>query len=99
MFNRMKNKLLITTALVALTCGHNAFAENLPADATNLTSGSYVVERSDTQVSHPGDINLSGTASLDVKTQAIVEPEAERQMRQKSLLCLLTANIPKRAEN
>ena len=73
----MKNKLLITTALVALTCGHNAFAENLPADATNLTSGSYVVERSDTQVSHPGDINLSGTASLDVKTQAIVEPEAE----------------------
>ena len=73
----MKNKLLITTALVALTCGHNAFAENLPADATNLTSGSYVVERSDTQVLHPGDINLSGTASLDVKTQAIVEPEAE----------------------
>ena len=73
----MKNKLLITTALVALTCGHNAFAENLPADATNLTSGSYVVERSDTQVSPPGDINLSGTASLDVKTQAIVEPEAE----------------------
>ena len=53
MFNRMKNKLLITTALVALTCGHNAFAENLPADATNLTSGSYVVERADTQVSHP----------------------------------------------
>ena len=73
----MKNKLLITTALVALTCGHNAFAENLPADATSLTSGSYVVERSDTQVSHPEDINLSGTASLDVKTQAIVEPEAE----------------------
>lgn len=73
----MKNKLLITTALVALTCGHNAFAENLPADATNLTSGSYVVERSGTQVSHPGDINLSGTASLDVKTQAIVEEEAE----------------------
>ena len=73
----MKNKLLITTALVALTCGHNAYAENLPADATNLTSGSYVVERSDTQVSHSGDINLSGTASLDVKTQAIVEEEAD----------------------
>lgn len=73
----MKNKLLITTALVALTCGHNAFAENLPTDATNLTSGSYVVERSDAQVSHSGDINLSGTASLDVKTQAIVEEEAD----------------------
>ena len=77
MFNRMKNKLFITTALVALTCGHNAYAENLPADATNLTSGSYVVERSDTQLSHSGDINLSGTASLDVKTQAIVEEEAD----------------------
>ena len=73
----MKNKLLITTALVALTCSHNAYAENLPADATNLTSGSYVVERSDTQLSHSGDINLSGTASLDVKTQAIVEEEAD----------------------
>jgi outer membrane autotransporter protein len=77
MFNRMKKSLLMTTALVALTCGHNAFAENLPTDATNLTSGSYIVERSDTQVSHSGDINLSGTASLDVKTQAIVKPEAE----------------------
>ena len=75
MFNRMKKTLLMTTALVALTCGHNAFAENLPTDATNLTSGSYVVERSDTQVSHSGDINLSGTASLDVKTQAIVEED------------------------
>ena len=73
----MKKSLLMTTALVALTCGHNAFAENLPTDATNLTSGSYVVERSDTQVLHSGDINLSGTASLDVKTQAIVKPEAE----------------------
>lgn len=71
----MKKTLLMTTALVALTCGHNAFAENLPTDATNLTSGSYVVERSDTQVSHSGDINLSGTASLDVKTQAIVEED------------------------
>ena len=73
----MKKSLLMTTALVALTCGHNAFAENLPTDATNLTSGSYVVERSDTQVLHSGDINLSGTASLDVKTQAIVKPEAD----------------------
>ena len=73
----MKKSLLMTTALVALTCGHNAFAENLPTDATNLTSGSYIVERSDTQVLHSGDINLSGTASLDVKTQAIVKPEAE----------------------
>lgn len=73
----MKNKLLITTALVALTCGHNAYAENLPADATNLTSGNYVVERSNAPVSHTGNINLSGTASLDVKTQAIVEEEAD----------------------
>ena len=73
----MKKTLLMTTALVALTCGHNAFAENLPTDATNLTSGSYVVERSDVSVSHSGNINLSGTASLDVKTQAIVKPEAE----------------------
>ena len=73
----MKNKLLITTALVALTCSHNAYSESLPTDATNLTSGNYVVERSDAPVSHAGDINLSGTASLDVKTQAIVEEEAE----------------------
>ena len=73
----MKNKLLITTALVALSVSGNAYAENLPEDATNLTSGNYVVERSDTQVSHSGDINLSGTASLDVKTQAIVEEEAD----------------------
>ena len=73
----MKKSLLMTTALVALTCGHNAFAENLPTDATNLTSGSYVVERSDVSVSHSGNINLSGTASLDVKTQAILKPEAE----------------------
>ena len=59
MFNRIKKSLLIPTALKALTCGHNAYAENLPADATNLTSGKYVVERSDTMVSHTGDINLS----------------------------------------
>ena len=67
----------MTTALVALSVSGNAYAENLPEDASNLTSGNYVVERSDTQVSHSGDINLSGTASLDVKTQAIVKPEAE----------------------
>lgn len=85
MFNRMKNKLLITTALVALTCGHNAYAENLPADATNLTSGNYVIERSDTPVSHTGNVNLSGTASLDVKTQAIVEEEADEVEVSKTL--------------
>ena len=73
----MKKSLLMTTALVALSVSGNAYAENLPTDATDLTSGNYVVERSDTQVSHSGDINLSGTASLDVKTQAIVKPEAE----------------------
>ena len=73
----MKKSLLMTTALVALSVSGNAYAENLPEDASNLTSGNYVVERSDTQVSHSGDINLSGTASLDVKTQAIVKPEAE----------------------
>ncbi len=73
----MRKSLLMTTALVALSVSGNAYAENLPADATNLSSGSYVVERSDTQVSHSGDINLSGTASLDVKTQAIVEEEAD----------------------
>lgn len=81
----MKKSLLMTTALVALTCGHNAFAENLPTDATNLTSGSYVVERSDVSVSHSGNINLSGTASLDVKTQAIVKPEAEEADVSKAL--------------
>lgn len=73
----MKKTLLMTTALVALTVSGNAYAQNLPENASNLTSGNYVVERSDTQVSHSGDINLSGTASLDVKTQAIVKPEAE----------------------
>ena len=75
MFNRMKKTLLMTTALVALSVSGNAYAENLPTDASNLTSGNYVVERSDTSVSHSGDINLSGTASLDVKTQAIVEED------------------------
>ena len=73
----MKKTLLMTTALVALSVSGNAYAENLPEDATNLTSGNYVVERSDTQVSHAGNINLSGTASLDIKTQAIVEEEAD----------------------
>lgn len=71
----MKKTLLMTTALVALSVSGNAYAENLPTDASNLTSGNYVVERSDTSVSHSGDINLSGTASLDVKTQAIVEED------------------------
>lgn len=71
----MKKTLLMTTALVALTVSGNAYAQNLPENASNLTSGNYVVERSDTQVSHSGDINLSGTASLDVKTQAIVEED------------------------
>lgn len=71
----MKKTLLMTTALVALSVSGNAYAENLPEDASNLTSGNYVVERSDTSVSHSGDINLSGTASLDVKTQAIVEED------------------------
>ncbi len=71
----MKKTLLMTTALVALSVSGNAYAENLPEDASNLTSGNYVVEHSDTPVSHIGDINLSGTASLDVKTQAIVEED------------------------
>ena len=71
----MRKSLLMTTALVALSVSGNAYAENLPEDASNLTSGNYVVERSDTSVSHSGDINLSGTASLDVKTQAIVEED------------------------
>lgn len=73
----MKNKLLITTAFVALGMGSQAYAESLPADATGLTSGNYTVGRSDTLVVHEGDINLSGTAALDVKTQAIVEEDAE----------------------
>lgn len=81
----MKKSLLMTTALVALSVSGNAYAENLPEDASNLTSGNYVVERSDTQVSHSGDINLSGTASLDVKTQAIVKPEAEEADVSKAL--------------
>lgn len=71
----MKKTLLMTTALVALSVSGNAYAENLPEDASNLTLGNYVVERSDTPVSHIGNINLSGTASLDVKTQAIVEED------------------------
>ena len=51
----------MTTALVALSVSGNAYAENLPEDASNLTSGNYVVERSDTEVSHAGNINLSAT--------------------------------------
>ena len=71
----MKKTLLMTTALVALSVSGNAYAENLPVDASNLTSGNYVVERSDIPVPHEGNINLSGTASLDVKTQAVVEED------------------------
>ena len=61
----MKNKLLITTALVALVSASNVYAEVLPEDATDLSSGTYEVDATNQTVNH-GPLNLSGDATLSV---------------------------------
>ena len=58
----MKNKLLITTALVAFSISSNVHAENLPIDAANLTSGTYVVEDNGQSNIHSGNVKISGDA-------------------------------------
>ena len=62
----MKNKLLITTALVTAISATNAFSADLPEDAANLTTGSYEVNATNTTINHNGKINLSGDAQLAV---------------------------------
>ena len=62
MFNRMKNKLLITTALVALTCGHNAYADVTISSDTVLES-----EYTDNVIISGGNVTTqdSSTVSLN----------------------------------
>ena len=74
----MKNKLLIITALVALTCGSNAYAAALPTDASDLTSGNYVVEHENKPVVHNGDVKISQDATLTVETYAPVNEEEDQ---------------------
>ena len=73
----MKNKLLITTALVAFSISGNVHAENLPIDAANLTSGTYVVEDNGQSNIHSGNVKISGDASLTVNTYADVDTEQD----------------------
>ena len=62
MFNRMKNKLLITTALMALTCGHNAYADVTISSDTVLES-----EYTDNVIISGGNVTTkdSSTVSLN----------------------------------
>lgn len=71
----MKKSLLLTTALVATISAVNAKAENLPADATNLTSDNYIVADNGEAQSHTGNVKLSEEASLTVNTFADVDEE------------------------
>lgn len=74
----MKNKLLITTALAALAYGSNAYAAALPADASDLTSGNYVVEHTKAPVKHDGNVKISEDATLTVETYAPVNEEEDQ---------------------
>ena len=73
----MKNKLLITTALVALTTATNAYAEALPSNASDLTTGNYVVEHTGSPITHEGDIKISQEAMLNVETYASINVEED----------------------
>lgn len=73
----MKNKLLITTALVALTTATNAYAETLPSNASDLTTGNYVVEHTGSPITHEGDIKISQEAMLNVETYASINVEED----------------------
>ena len=82
MFNRMKNKLLITTALVALTCGHNAYAdvtinsdtvlESKYTDNVIISGGNVTTKDSSTvSLNYPDGKNLTvngGNLSLNDST-------------------------------
>ena len=74
----MKNKLLITTALATLAYGSNAYAAALPTDASDLTSGNYVVEHENKPVAHNGDVKISQDATLTVETYAPVNEEEDQ---------------------
>ena len=58
MFNRMKNKLLITTALVALTCGHNAYAQI--SDDININQDTVITAENQQNYLTTGNIFISG---------------------------------------
>lgn len=74
----MKKSLLITTALVTVFSATNAFSEALPSDATNLTTGNYVIEDTGSQNIHNGNIKISENASLDVNTYVEVDEEQNK---------------------
>ncbi len=74
----MKKKLLITTALVAVLSTTNAYAESLPSDASNLTTGKYVVEDTGLENIHNGNIKLSEEASLEVNTYVDIDAEQDK---------------------
>ena len=73
----MRNKLLITTALVAVMSATNVYAEALPTDASNLTTGKYIVEDTGQKNIHTGDIKISEDASLEVRTYADINAEQD----------------------
>ena len=74
----MKKNLLITTALVAVLSTTSAYAEPLPSDASNLTTGKYVVEDTGQENIHNGNIKLSEEASLEVNTYVDIDAEQDK---------------------
>ena len=54
----MKNKLLITTALVALTCGHNAYAQ--VSDDININQDTHITMENQKDYQTTGNISISG---------------------------------------
>lgn len=74
----MKKNLLITTALVAVLSTTSAYAESLPSDASNLTTGKYVVEDTGQENIHNGNIKLSEEASLEVNTYVDIDAEQDK---------------------
>lgn len=74
----MKKNLLITTALVAVLSTTSTYAESLPSDASNLTTGKYVVEDTGQENIHNGNIKLSEEASLEVNTYVDIDAEQDK---------------------
>ncbi|MBO5285200.1 MAG: carbohydrate-binding domain-containing protein, partial [Alphaproteobacteria bacterium] len=64
----MKNRLLLTTALVAVSFAANVYANPFPEDATDLISGSYVVEHTGNPIFYEGNVKISKDAVLKVNT-------------------------------
>ena len=58
MFNRMKKTLLMTTALVALTCGHNAYAQI--SDDININQDTVITAENQQNYLTTGNIFISG---------------------------------------